>query len=38
VVLECSALGELHPMTKEQTDEIDQKWFWKLEQEAGNTS
>jgi L-fuculose-phosphate aldolase len=27
VVLECSALGELHPMTKEQTDEIDQKWF-----------
>jgi L-fuculose-phosphate aldolase len=27
VVLECKSLGALHPMTREQTEEIDEKWF-----------
>jgi len=27
VVLECKSLGAIHPMTQEQTDEIDEKWF-----------
>jgi L-fuculose-phosphate aldolase len=27
VVLECTSLGSLRPMTKEQIQEIDEKWF-----------
>lgn len=27
VVLECKSLGAIHPMTSEQTQEIDEKWF-----------
>ena len=27
VVLECKSLGALQPMTREQTEEIDEKWF-----------
>ena len=27
VVLECKSLGSIHPMTEEQTRDIDEKWF-----------
>lgn len=30
VVLECTSLGSLHPMTKEQIQEIDKKWFHEM--------
>jgi ribulose-5-phosphate 4-epimerase/fuculose-1-phosphate aldolase len=36
VVLECKSLGAIHPMTREQTQEIDEKWFHEKPSEHSN--
>ena len=36
VVLECKSLGAIHPMTREQTQEIDEKWFHEKPSEQSN--